>query len=271
LHGLARHRVRKAEQSSVQPWAANPRQSGPGCSQLAGLGVAVVAEHRVADGGKVHSHLVGAAGPEAARHKGDRDRRRGTTFSTVVRESLAATLDDRHFHPVRLGAAEGGVDGTFVCFELPVDDREVRPFHGPSGQLGHEALAGLRCTCYDHQPGRPLVETLDNARALVLGADGGYLWEKNDKLLNKGPLEIASAGVYHQASGLVHYYQVFVGEDDRSFQERPANCGRRRGPVRLYQGVPGQVHFQQLATSEAPATCTHDRSRDPHPALFYQA
>jgi hypothetical protein len=188
-----------------------------------------------------------------------------------VSESLAAPLDDGHFHPVRLRAAERGVDGTLVCFELPVDDREVRPFHGPSGQLGHEALAGLRCTCDDHQPRRPLVETLDDARALVLGPDGGYLWEKSDQLLNEGPLEIARAGVYHQASGLVHYYQVFVCENDRSFQRRAANCGRRRRPSRLYLGVPGEVHFQQLATSEPPATCPHHRSRDPHPALFDQA
>jgi hypothetical protein len=84
---------------------------------------------------------------------------------------------------VRLGAAERCVDGTLVRLELPVDDREVGPFHGPSSQLGNEALAGGRCACHDHQTGRPLVETLDDTRAFGARADVIYLWEKVCELL----------------------------------------------------------------------------------------
>jgi hypothetical protein len=159
-------------------------------------------------------------------------------------ESVAATLDDSHFYPVRLGAAERGVDGTLVCVELPVDDSEVRPFHGPSRQLGHEALAGSRRACHDHQPRRPLVETLDDARALVLGANGRYLWKKGDQLLNKGALEISRTGVDHQASRLVHDHQVFVGENDRGYRRRAARGGRCRGRAWLERRMPGEVHFQ---------------------------
>ena len=35
--------------------------------------------------------------------------------------------------------------------------------------------------------------------------------------------------------------------------------------------MPRQVHFQQLATSEPPAACAHDKPGDPHPALVDQA
>jgi hypothetical protein len=94
--------------------------------------------------------------------------------------------------------------------------------------LGNEALAGGRCACHDHQTGRPLVETLDDTRAFVLGTDGRYLREKGDQLLNKGALAISRAGVDHQASGLVHDHQIFVGENDRGYQRRTANRGRSR-------------------------------------------
>jgi hypothetical protein len=101
-----------------------------------------------------------------------------------------------------------------------MDDREVRPLDRPSSQLGNKAFAASRCACHDHQARRPLVETLDDARALVLRAGGGYIGEKADELLHEGALGVPCAGVDHQAGGLVHDHQVFVGENDHSLQGR---------------------------------------------------
>jgi len=101
-----------------------------------------------------------------------------------------------------------------------MDDREVRPLNRPSSELGNKAFAGSRCACHDHQARRPLVETLDDAGALVLRAGGGYIGEKGDELLHEGPLRVPCAGVDHQAGRFVHDHQIFVGENDRSLDGR---------------------------------------------------
>ena len=132
----------------VQPGPTEPRDRCPRCSQLARLRVAVVTENRVADRSEVRSHLMGAAGFEPARHRVSRGAEKMNGLRRVVRASRTATLDHGHLHPLGRGTAERRFHKALVCFELAVDDRQVRRSTAGPASWATSAwrAAGVRAT-----------------------------------------------------------------------------------------------------------------------------
>ena len=134
--------------------------------------VAGVAEHRMADGGKVDPDLMGAPRLQPAVQQGDVEGPVVAMFDLITRPRLSPPRPHRHPGRVGLRPLDRGVDEALVLLHRPPHQGRVAPLHGARGQLGHEVGPRHAGPGHDEEAGGALVEAVDDAGAVLAAGLG---------------------------------------------------------------------------------------------------
>ena len=211
--------------------------------RLALAAVARVAHHRVADRAKVDADLVRAPGLEGAHQLGDLDglgeplphlvRACGPPCPARRRPSAWARATDR---PIGASIRPRGASTW--------PHTSARYWRCTSRAASAATSAGVRLAGPGHEqePGRALVEPVDDAGPLGVVADAADLRVPGQQPLHQRAGALAGSRVHHQAGRLVDHEQVLVlvddGHDDvgialesaarRDVRARPPRARRRR-------------------------------------------
>ena len=109
----------------------------------------------------------------------------------------------------------------------PVDDRAVAARHRPCHELGGERLVGRRRLGDDQEPGRVLVEPMNDAGA-PWAAHARSRWRMGEHRRRQRAGRVARTGVHHHADRLVDDEHGVVLEDDRQRDRLGLERLRRR-------------------------------------------
>src|SRR4051794_30669323 len=170
--------------------------------QSVGTTVAGVPHHGVSDRREVHAHLVRATRLQLALQKGG-----GHRFGIPLEHLVAGSgrpPPRRDRHPCRLArrASDRRVNHTLAFGHLTEHQREVPTLDVARlqlrGQIGERGWGAG----HDHEPRRSFVEPMHDPRTLRI-TDRGEIGKAVQEAVHERALPLASAGVHHEAGGLV--------------------------------------------------------------------
>ena len=172
-----------------------------------------VADDRMSDGGHMDANLVGPSGFQTAFDQG----RAAESFQQAPMSDRALApplLDDRDFLAVGRRASERGVDGSAPAFGQARDDRAVTAINAVLGELRGKTLMGRVGFGNHQQPGRILVDAVDNTgpcnAANPRQPPGAVVEEGVDEC----SVKIASGWMDNKARWLIDNEQMVILKDN---------------------------------------------------------